>query len=238
MDAAISSASRFFADFSSGRLNESSTHWWLIVVIVAAEISLGVGILIESPKDKTRWEQFGVGLVLAGCVVSALSTVLLLVFDEGISRAQNTTIIALDKAIAPRRLSSDNITALRDAVVPFRGSPISIWSYGLDTEGRLFAAQIKSVLDIAQIAPIDRIGAMVSSTTPRIGIVISGTDEKLIVALLKALRPFSAKRVSPSSPGSYSQTGADIVFGELNTPVAAEIFVGIKPLPQESVGVE
>jgi hypothetical protein len=59
MLAIVNTITSFLGDFASGRLNESSTHWLLICVIAAAEISLGVGIWIESPKNKTLREWMG-----------------------------------------------------------------------------------------------------------------------------------------------------------------------------------
>jgi hypothetical protein len=129
--------------------------------------------------------------------------------------------LALEEKIAPRRLSANDIEA--SAVEPFPNSEISIWSYGVDVEGRLLAMQIKSALE-SVAAPgteviIDRIGAMLSSTTPRIGVIITGPDDELVTALLKALKPLSAVR-GPLPGGS----------APAQTVPPAEIFVGIKPL--------
>ena len=152
----ITTINNFIVDFASGRLHESSTHWALIGVIAAAEVSLGIGIWIESPKSKSLREWLGVGLVLVGCVVSALFTVFLLIFDEGISRGQRATIweqqskiIALEARIAPRVLSKLQY----DAIGTLRGKvrAVSVLS-SPDVEPAMFSSQLEAALDDAGIA--------------------------------------------------------------------------------------
>jgi hypothetical protein len=109
----------------------------------------------------------------------------------------------------------------------FPNRQISVWSYGLDLEGRILASQILTALNDAQEPTVDSIGHMVSSTTARIGIIVTGPNDELVDALLTALKP----RGSLSNPGSYSKSGVDMVYGGPNI-VPAEIFVGIKPIKE------
>ena len=106
----MNSAITAFNAFVSGDLESFSTHAVLIGVIAAAEASLGIGIWLELPKDKSFREWFGLVLVLVGCVVSVIATVLLLIFDEGISRRQNDEIIALRKNGLPRSIEVSAFT--------------------------------------------------------------------------------------------------------------------------------
>jgi hypothetical protein len=78
--------------FIDGEFDSFTTHCILIGVIALAEISLAVGIWLESPKDKHFREWCGLATVFVGCIISAVFTVLLLVFDEGISRGQSAEL--------------------------------------------------------------------------------------------------------------------------------------------------
>lgn len=126
MLAPISTINTFINDFTSGRLDETSTHWSLILVIAAAEISLGVGIWIESPKNKTLRQWIGVVLVLGGCIFSALFTVFLLLFDEGINHAQQAKIIFLERAAGPRNLLSEETARIIEVLKPLGGKPYDL----------------------------------------------------------------------------------------------------------------
>jgi hypothetical protein len=94
-DAMKNAAYVYFNAFIDAKLEPFKTHIVLISVIAAAELSLGVGIWLESPKKKSFREWFGLCLVLGGCVASAIVTVALVVFDEGISRNQQADIKSL-----------------------------------------------------------------------------------------------------------------------------------------------
>jgi len=86
----------------------------------------------------------------------------------------------------------------------------------------MFASQIKETLVAMHAPAIDRIGAMLSSTNPRVGVRLAGPDDQLITALMVAFRDFSVVR-DPYIPTP----------GQLAPP--AEIFVGIKPIPAEAI---
>src|ERR1700733_1110848 len=125
--------------------------------------------------------------------------------------------LALEARLAPRRLSHAELEGLKAAVKPFVSRGISIWSYGIDLEAGILAGQIKSALQDAGAPGVDSIGHMVSSWPPRAGVIITGPDDKLVEALLTALKPISAVR-GPLDPE------------RVKTAIPAEIFVGVKPL--------
>ena len=93
-DSLIKATMAYFNAFFDGELDSFTTHAVLVAIIAAAEIGLAIGIWLESPKDKKFREWLGLTLVLGGCVFSVIATVLLLIFDEGISRGQKTRIDA------------------------------------------------------------------------------------------------------------------------------------------------
>jgi hypothetical protein len=99
----------YFRAFTDGNLDSFTTHIVLIGVIGVAEISLGIGIWLESPQDKKFREWFGLFLVLGGCIASVIFTVLLLIFDEGISRTQQSRIDGQQTIIESQ---NDKIVAL------------------------------------------------------------------------------------------------------------------------------
>jgi hypothetical protein len=212
-------------------------HWdWIRYVLALALVACNIGVWrgVALEEDETSWgiRELGKSLLIKSLALEALFAACLFVVDTKIALDQKWEIEklrlannALAAQIAPRRLSDSNIAALKLAVGPFRDRQISIWSYGLDIEGRLLAGQIKMALKDAQFPVIDRIGAMVSSVVPRVGIIISGPDDKLISALLTALKPFSPTR-GPTP-------GGNVTYGPMTTPiVSAEIFVGLKPVPK------
>jgi hypothetical protein len=220
----------YVSKFLSGDLEPFWPHVVLLSCSVLASIAVGAGIIFQRPKYSASIHRVAFWLVVSGVIIEAICTIFLFVFDEGISNAQQSRIaslnmraeelraenLKLEAQIAPRRLSPDNIAALKKAVRPFANRQVSIWSYGIDLEARILAKEILSALSNAQVPTVDRIGNMISSTEPRIGVIVSGPDDLLIQSLLKALKPVSAVR------GPYT---SDNEF-----PVPAEIFVGIKPV--------
>jgi hypothetical protein len=184
---------------------------------------VGIGILLETKRGS-----LAAILVLIGVIIEPIFTLWLFVYDENMSRSQNTEIAELNRELAPRQLSSSELAALKIAANRFPALIISVWSYGLDLEGSRLARQILSAL---RKPTVDSIGHMVGSTTARIGVIITGPNDELVEALLTALKPISATRGTLNNPGAYSKSGVDMLYG---TPgiAPAEIFVGVKPLPK------
>ena len=125
--------------------------------------------------------------------------------------------MALETKLAPRRLSHDEIEGLKVAAKPFKDQAISIWSYGVDLEAGMLARQIRDALQWAGLPVVDSIGHMVTSWNPRVGVIITGSNDKLVEALLAALKPVSPVRVSLDPERA-------------KTAIPAEIFVGVKPI--------
>ena len=160
-DAPMKAVTAYFNAFIDGKLDSLRTHAWLVGVIAVAEISLGVGIWLESPKHKTLREWVGVLLVLGGCLLSVIATVALLIFDEGISRSQSIEIISLRKNAIPRSIDVSAFSKQLVSVPPVRAEIRYVVACG-DCESLSFwlSEALKkanwSVDPIIPIAPQDR----------------------------------------------------------------------------------
>lgn len=218
-----------------------SSSWWARVDIAALFI-VTIGVVLEGiaewlPKER-RETRFMIALTRTGWLILVLALIVEFIAQRnkdasdalitaalndraGLSERETEELrsknLALEAEIAPRRLTSDQIAALTAAAKPFAGRAISIWSYGIDLEAGMLAIQIKFALQGAGVPIVDDVGHMVTSWTPRVGVIITGPDDTLIETLLTALKPVSATR------GSLDPAKAAIVL-------PAEIFVGVKPL--------
>jgi hypothetical protein len=218
------------SQFFGGALDPTWPHAILIAGSIIGGALVGLGVILEAPKILS----IPVAAVFLGIVIEAACTLLLFGFDEGISskqqetiEAQRTQIIALEKQLALPELSSDELTAFKAAVSPYKDRTISVWSYGLDLEGSRLAHQLLVALNDAKMPTVDSVGHMLGSITPRIGVIITGPDDELIAALLLALKSLSPTR--GPLPGGYRTQGEPIGAQQI---VPAEIFVGLKPLPK------
>lgn len=137
--------------FIDGRLDEYWTHRALIGGSIVAEVSVAAGILLESHWPRSLKDWAAVLLIICGVSFGAIFTIGLFVFDEGISRIQQSTIevqqskiIALESAFAPREveLSGDAMKALAKFSSEFQYLVIS--APGLEAEQT--AGQIRSLL--------------------------------------------------------------------------------------------
>jgi hypothetical protein len=217
-------------------------HWdWIRIALGLALIGCNIGVwrgvALEESHDRFD-KEIGKTLLIRSLALEAFFAAALFVVDTIAGIGQKIEITQLEASnlqleiqIQPRRLAAADIAALKAAVKPFPNRQISVWSYGVDIEGRLLASQILSALNDAHVPIVDSIGHMVSSTTARIGVIITGPDDELVGALLAALKPLSPTKGSLNNPGSYSKSGIDMLYGGPNI-VPAEIFVGIKPIKE------
>jgi hypothetical protein len=192
------------------------------VLTLVFVIVIIVGVTFEHNADSTVAELISKQEIDAGVTIASLgkdaaasnARALLLEKEVEEQKAKN---LVLEEKIAPRRLSPAQLAELKAAVKPFIARPISIWSYGIDLEAGILATQIKFALQDAGAPIVDSIGHMITSWTPRAGVIITGPDDNLVEALLTALKPISAVR-GPLDPE------------RAKTAIPAEIFVGVKPL--------
>lgn len=103
-------------------------HAYLLGGDVLATWAVGIGILWESEALNVRHEMAN-KLVLWGVVLETVCSIALFTFDEGVSRAQQSTIeaqqskiIVLETQIAPRDLNPQQQKDVADAIRPFKGT--------------------------------------------------------------------------------------------------------------------
>lgn len=116
----------YVSAFISGGLEPFWPHVVLLSVSVVASIAVGVGIIFERPEYSLAIHRFAFWLIVAGIAFEAICTIFLFAFDEGISgaqqskiEAQQSTIISLEKRIAPRNLTSEQEDKIADAIKQF-----------------------------------------------------------------------------------------------------------------------
>jgi hypothetical protein len=136
--------STYFNAFISGDLNSYWTHLWLLGGIFLFEVIVGIGIILEVTLPMTLRQIIATGMVVGGILVGIMLTLGLFVFDEGISSAQQSKIIALETQIAPRILTKeqhDELQSLRGKVLAlsFISSP--------DVEPAFFSAQLQAAIN-------------------------------------------------------------------------------------------
>jgi hypothetical protein len=102
--------------------HSSFTHVILLGGSIIAEFAVAIGIILESPKEKTFRERLGMVLVLGGVSIGAILTISLFVFDEGISRGQQDKIILLETRIAPREINDDEAKIISASLKGFPGT--------------------------------------------------------------------------------------------------------------------
>jgi len=132
--------STYFNAFISGDLNSYWTHLWLLGGIFLFEVIVGVGIILEVTLPMTSRQIIATGMVVGGILFGIMLTLGLFVFDEGVSSAQQSKIIALETQLSPSKEQHDALQGLRGKVLSlsFMSSP--------DVEPAFFSAQLQASL--------------------------------------------------------------------------------------------
>jgi len=248
----------FTSDFIDGRLNAVSTHIALLGVTIAAEIAVAVGIVLES-HPKTIREYLGMWLVLCGVFIGVVFTVLLFIFDEGISRTQQIQITELNQAalaashkaeilaeenlklqmaLLPRKvLVGNEITGLQElALAPKANVQIEAIP---DWEATTLAREIKFVLEryghwnvqfISKI-PVESIEDGVVILTPNESPIDPGHPTKMSPSL-KALYDVLCQSLGPRAPDNLG-----VRWYEIETKVAQAELGGFVMPPNKIVVV-
>ena len=151
----MAATSTYIGQFFSGGVPASTPHLALILSAVAGGLAVGIGIIWEAKRSGHLWT-WPTAFVFLGVVVEAAATVILLEFDEGISRAQQSKVIALETRLAPRELSTDQEKSIGDLVRP---SPSAFdMAMHVDIEPMRLLGQIEETLVAAgwhEQAPTD-----------------------------------------------------------------------------------
>jgi hypothetical protein len=139
----------YFSAVWAGEADPLWPHVVLLSVSIISAFTVGAGILLESPKYSDSVHRVATWLVLGGIAVESLCTVLLFVFDERVSGAQQSKIIALETRIAPRILT----TAQSDVIQTLRSKVPAVFVLSSpDIEPAMFSAQLQASLVDAGIS--------------------------------------------------------------------------------------
>jgi hypothetical protein len=234
-DAPMKAITAYFHAFIDGKLDSLRTHAWLVGIIAVAEISLGAGIWLESPKHKTLREWIGVLLVLGGCLLSVIATVGLLIFDEGISRSQNDEIIGLRKLTATRDITLDDVKRASAKLAQYSGQPAKIVVFPVNFESDWIASRVYEILSGAhwKLTPPERLSAPPGNG----GFMVSGiwVDHSDDQGSLQAADDLRDVLNSTIAVAGGRRVGPGVVPGTFDpsSPIVW-IFVGDKPAPLSS----
>ena len=221
----------YLSNFFSGQVDSLWPHVVLLTGSVLASFAVGGGIIFESPKYSERVHRIATKLVIAGVVVEAVCTIVLFVFDEGISSKQQSTIeaqqekiIALEMALSPRGIDEKKIA---EDLKSFSNIAVVVRSIS-EMEPRRTAGQITATLRMhaGWQKYTGTLPEWAMASTFRDGVTVSADSglgsgpgwaaAKALVAVLNA-------------NGIVAQTGSPVTVG-MN---AVFVAVGLKPLPPE-----
>lgn len=138
----------YVSKFVSGGLEPFWPHASLLSLSIAASIAVGAGIIFERPKYSASVHRVAFSLIVGGIVIEAICTIFLFVFDEGISGAQQSKIIALERRLAQRSLDDATQDKLVRALEKYDQTP---WDLSVTPDAELsFTLQIIDVLKRAK----------------------------------------------------------------------------------------
>jgi hypothetical protein len=196
--------------FFGGTLDPTWPHAVLIAGTIVGGVLVGIGVILEAPKIFS----VPVAAVFVGIVIEAACTLLLFGFDEGISNAQQSKIIALETKLAPRTLSEADAAEVAFLLKQFKGQEFTIGSYG--GEAALLADRLKVILEKADwkwFIPEYQILPLAGAT----GIQIwarSQDSREAARALIKALGDkFIEAALFPNQPDDPSNRKIEIIVG-------------------------
>lgn len=110
--AVISPIATYFNAVWSGNEDPFWPHIVLVPLSVAAGLAVGFAIFADHPRFSRRFSAathtFALWCLIVGVPTESICTVLLFVIDERISISQQSTIIDLERRIAPREISKYN----------------------------------------------------------------------------------------------------------------------------------
>jgi hypothetical protein len=224
----------YFNAFISGELNPLFTHVVLLGGSIIAEFAVAAGIILESPKTKSFREWLGMALVLGGVSIGAVLTISLFVFDEGISRAQQSKIIALETRIAPRFISVDARNRISEKMRPFSSQQYFGMLADVPDAWDIWR-EINLALELAgwQRLPPPGLATTHAGLGPPAGIAIG--PESGVMILYSARLFGMALRSRPQALADALRAegiaaGAGLASGDVdNTPNAIAIVIGPKP---------
>jgi hypothetical protein len=166
--------------FVSGDLEPFWPHVSLLSLSVLASIAVGAGIIFERPKYSPVIHRVAFWLVVGGVVIEAVCTIFLFVFDEGISEAQQSKIIALETRLTPRHFSDVQKATLANRMKKFPDTKFAMSAAG-GAEAENFAIEVADALTTAGWQwinwPLGGIAVNPPGGRPQIGLdLMAGTE--------------------------------------------------------------
>jgi hypothetical protein len=148
------------------------------------------------------------------------------------TESMRTANLKLEKEIAPRRLSRDQVSALGKLLEPFKGEKIRLESYALDAEGEVLASQIRDGLRSVLVID-DWVGSEEAGNGFAKGINVTGTNAALVTALAGAFKKVGLEGIStvPLPPPQTVLMALEKSRSK-EKDVAAVVIVGVKPIKQ------
>jgi hypothetical protein len=186
---------------------------------------VGAGIVLESPKYPS-FHRIANQLVIGGVIVEAACTIVLFVFDEGISNAQLEKIVALETRLAARSLSDEQISSIGDRLKQFNDQHFDIVTYWKNPESLALANRIYEALTKGDWK-YDKPATGEFILGVQTGVVIWHDDRApvgTVLATKELIGALNDNNVDASADGTPQQHGAD----EAITPRII-VNVGIKP---------
>jgi len=135
----------YFNTVLSGEAQPFWPHVALLSLSVLAGIAVGAGIIFESPAYSAAVHRVAKWLVIVGVAVESVCTVSLFAFDEGVSNLQQSKIIALEKRLAPRELTPEQIQFVAILVRPFSDTSFDM-SMHVDIEPMRLLGEIEGAM--------------------------------------------------------------------------------------------
>ncbi len=131
--------------------------------------------------------------------------------------------LSLEQLVQPRQLTGEQAHDFTQALAAYSGRSVTLWSYRLDLEGGALAEQIRESLIGAHVVVVNNIGQLSSDVRPRVGVQIAGADTHLVGALHDNFHAI----------GGLDAAVVELASAEAAEAVPAEIFIGVKPPPQQ-----
>lgn len=207
----VAAISTYIGQFFSGEVDASTPHLVLILAAVIGGIAVGIGIIWEGARGGHLWT-LPTLIVVLGVVVEAGATVILLEFDESISRSQQSKIVMLETRIAQRELTDDQIKALEDACAAVPASVLHnvVFSYLMgDQESAYFAYEIGRYFMPSWHVDLEVRSYVVLLTW---GITVNGPDNATTRAVKDMLNAAGLSFSTDALPSAFQAYGHKPVF--------------------------
>lgn len=201
-------------------------EWFHIVFglgIVIANIGVARGVILEESDDKWTKET-GARLLRRSLVAEAFLAFVLLGVDSYVSIEQQSKIIALERRLAARSLSDDQVKAIIERLKPFAGQHFDIVPYWQNPESYTIADRLYKALPAAGWVydhPV-KVRGMILGVVTGISVWSDKRSEPSMKSAAGLIAALNANGIE-ARPDDTPQTSTEPISTKIN------ISVGIKP---------